>query len=297
MVQPRVPLGWNDRRPVQIDTEPEPLTVSAVGTARTSSGAPMSTPIRWLLGVVGLLLIVGAPAMWLATQPAGSAGELPESFIVEADEAPAEPVSEIGEAHSGADDLLDADDGVDGVADLDHDPASAPDEPLIAEPATSARPPKPVSVSLPALGVDAAAVVEVGLDANRAVEIPDDVREVGWYGKGPRPGEDGNAFMTSHVDSRTQGRGVLFDLRRSEPGDPIVVTHEDGSVSEWTVVARERIRKGSYPMDQVFRFDGPPGLVIDTCGGAFDADRGSYEQIDIVYAVPADAAPGVADAG
>lgn len=257
----------------------------------------MSTPIRWLLGLVGLLLLVGAPTVWLVMQPAGSAGELPESFIVETDEAPAEPVGEIGEARPRADDLLDADGDADGASDLDRDPTSASDEPLTAEPATSARPPKPVSVSLPAIGVDAAAVVEVGLDADRAVEIPDDVREVGWYGKGPRPGEDGNAFMTSHVDSRTQGRGVLFDLRRSEPGDPIVVTHEDGSVSEWTVVARERIRKGSYPMEQVFRFDGPPGLVIDTCGGAFDAARGSYEQIDIVYAVPAEAAAGVGDTG
>ncbi len=130
-------------------------------------------------------------------------------------------------------------------------------------------------------------MVDVALDERGAVEIPDDVQELGWYRRGPRPGEDGNAFMTSHVDSRTQGRGVLFDLRRVEPGDPITVTHEDGTSSEWEVVRRERITKGSYPMEQVFRFDGPPGLVIDTCGGAFDESTGSYENIDIVYAVPA----------
>jgi len=103
------------------------------------------------------------------------------------------------------------------------------------------------------------------------------------------PAKAGNAFMTSHVDSRTQGRGVLFNLRRMEPGDPVIVEHADGTTSRWEVVKRERITKGAYPMEQVFRFDGPPGLVIDTCGGDFDLATGSYENIDIIYAVPADA--------
>ena len=235
----------------------------------------MSTPVRWIAWIVGAFLLFGAPTTWYLSQPATTAGELPQEMVVEEpdaldepdttpDAAPAEPTSPEG-----------------------GDEPPEPADTAAAEPAPE-RPAKPVSISLPGIGVSSADTVEVGLDDNRAVEIPDDVQQVGWYGKGPRPGEDGNAFMTSHVDSRTQGRGVLFDLRRSEPGDPIIVTHADGSTSEWEVVARERIEKGSYPMDRVFRFDGAPGLVIDTCGGAFNAETGSYEQIDIVYAVPAE---------
>ena len=241
----------------------------------------MSRPVRWLFGLVGALLLIGAPTAWYLSQPSPTAGELPETFVVEETDGDAE-----------------ATDGTEAETEppaepepSDDEPAGSADEadaPAAVTPATQ-RPAKPVSVSLPALNVDRAEVVEVGLDDNRAVEIPDDVQEVGWYGKGPRPGEDGNAFMTSHIDSRTQGRGVLFDLRRSEPGDPVIVTHADGTTSEWEVVARERIEKGSYPMEQVFRFDGPPGLVIDTCGGSFNQATGSYEQIDIIYAVPAGA--------
>ena len=169
------------------------------------------------------------------------------------------------------------------------DPASSSPSAATSDAAfvPTARPAPPVSVSLPSIGVTSASVVPSGLDERGAVAIPDDVRQLGWYDRGPRPGEAGNAFMTSHIDSRTQGRGVLFDLRRSQPGDPITVTHADGSTSDWVVVARERIDKGAYPMDRVFRFDGSPGLVIDTCGGDFDTSTGSYTNIDIVYAEPA----------
>lgn len=237
----------------------------------------MSARLRWALIALGAALVVGTPAMWFLAQPSPTAGELPVALQVE--------------EQGGAQDTR-------GTSPT---PAETADEPEPQESASTvditrggsvtieiapARPAKPVSISISSINVEDAEVVEVGLDSSRAVEIPDDVKQVGWYNRGPRPGEDGNAFMTSHVDSRTQGRGVLFSLRRSEPGDLIEVTHEDGTVSQWEVVFRERIVKGSYPMERVFRFDGPPGLVIDTCGGPFDSSTGSYENIDIVYAVP-----------
>ncbi len=239
----------------------------------------MPTRIRTILLAIGALLLFGTPVAWYLAQPSPTAGELPEALDVR-------PVDDLDDEDVREDETDGSD--VDGDDEPQQDPADEAVEersPIVIE-AAPGRPAKPVSVSVPSIGVDGAEVVEVGLDANRAVEIPDDVQQVGWYNRGPRPGEDGNAFMTSHVDSRSQGRGVLFDLRRSEPGDLIEVTHEDGSVTEWEVVFRERIVKGSYPMDRVFRFDGPPGLVIDTCGGPFDPNTGSYENIDIVYAVP-----------
>ena len=239
-------------------------------------------PTRWILALAGLALLVGAPAAWFLQQPAETVGELPPGFVV------AEPETGAGQAPS--EDHGDTSTTTPGAA-AERETArpgdGGADTTTVADDDTDARPAPPVGVSIPSIGVSTATVVDVGLDENGAVEIPDDVLEVGWYRRGPRPGEAGNAFMTSHVDSRTQGRGVLFDLRQVEPGDPITVDHADGTTSEWEVVRRERITKGSYPMEQVFRFDGPPGLVIDTCGGAFDPETGSYESIDIVYAVPA----------
>ncbi|TVR19919.1 MAG: sortase [Nitriliruptor sp.] len=237
----------------------------------------MAARLRWALVALGAVLLVGTPAMWFFAQPSPTAGALPDALQVEEQGAaqdtpetsptPAEPADETELQESAS------------TGDITRGGS-------VTIEVAPVRPAKPVSVSIPSIGIEDADIAAVGLDSNGAVEIPDDVMEVGWYDRGPRPGEDGNAFMTSHVDSRTQGRGVLFDLRRSEPGDLIEVTHEDGMVSEWEVVFRERIVKGSYPMDRVFRFDGPPGLVIDTCGGPFNSNTGSYENIDIVYAVP-----------
>ena len=240
----------------------------------------MQPTARWLLVLAGVLLLVGAPAAWYLQQPAETVGELPAGFEVAAGDQ--------GQAASAPDPAPDEA----GPETTTESPAAAADT-LADEPdaddEVAARPAPPIGVSIPSIGVDTATVVDVALDDRGAVEIPDDVQEVGWYRRGPRPGEAGNAFMTSHVDSRSQGRGVLFDLRRVEPGDQIIVDHEDGTTSNWEVVRRERITKGSYPMEQVFRFDGEPGLVIDTCGGEFNPQTGSYENIDIVYAVPADA--------
>ncbi len=252
----------------------------------------MTGRTRWISIALGVMLLIGAPSAWYLSQPAPTVGELPDAFVVEGadptDDDPGTPPTSSAENDAddpgGTDDAAGDDtgdeqeDGTDGDGDAADGAAGAS--------STRERAPQPVSVSIPSIGVDGAEVVQVGLDDNRAVDIPDDVSQVGWYDRGPRPGEDGNAFMTSHIDSRTQGPGVLFDLRRSEPGDLIEVAHEDGSTTEWEVVHRERITKGSYPMDRVFRFEGPPGLVIDTCGGPFDPDTGSYENIDIVYAIP-----------
>jgi hypothetical protein len=240
----------------------------------------MTAKMRWISFMLGALLLVGAPSIWYLGQPSASAGDVPEAFVVEPDDSadvtePDEPTAPVEQPEI--------------LAEPEPDPEPE-EEP---EPA-DVRPAKPVGISAPSLGIEDADLVEVGLDDNRAVEIPEDVQEIGWYNRGPRPGEDGNAFMTSHVDSRTQGQGVLFELRRSEPGDPIVVTHDDGSTSDWVVVARERYTKGQYPLDQVFRFDGPPGLVIDTCGGRFNPSTGSYEEIVAVYAAPADSDAAVA---
>lgn len=237
--------------------------------------------MRRTVVAIGILLLVGAPALWAFSQPAATVGELPPEL---ATPRPA-PESGAGRASAAPTDPL-AEPARPTPATPPSPPtASAPSSSAQAESAESTRSSPPVAISIPAIGVERAEVVDVGLDDRGAVDIPDDVMQVGWYRGGPRPGEPGNAFFTSHVDSRTQGPGVLFDLRRTEPGDVVEVEHADGTVTRWEVVQRERVDKGAYPLERVFRFDGRPGLVIDTCGGRFDAASGSYESIDIVTAV------------
>ena len=219
---------------------------------------------RWsvMLVALGLLLLVGTPLLWWQAQPAATAGQVPAAVIAPEHLPP----------------LLA------GAVAAGQDRAPAPDD----EPAVDPEPEvgiAPATLELPSLDVTAE-VDPVGLDDDGGMELPDDVARVGWYAPGVRAGEPGTTVLAGHVDSRVQGPGALFDLRRLEPGDPIVVG--DGSErTTWRVTGRTRYPKDELPLDEIFRWDGPPTLVLITCGGDFVAEDGQYRDNVVVYAEPA----------
>jgi sortase (surface protein transpeptidase) len=140
-------------------------------------------------------------------------------------------------------------------------------------------------VRLDAVGVEAR-VAPVGVDAATGeMIIPPDGRVVGWYAHGPSPGESGSAVLAGHVDYDGR-RGAFFDLSRLEPGARVTVVLADGTENRFTVTGRRQYLKARLPATEVFVRDGPPGLVLVTCGGAFDAANRSYEANVVVYAVP-----------
>jgi hypothetical protein len=172
-------------------------------------------------------------------------------------------------------------------------PAPPVDEPQAPEPTEPAEPAAPRALRIGALSIDAP-VVPVGLDGTQ-MEIPDDVREIGWYdpeGIGVRPGTIGTAVFASHVDSRSQGRGVLFELRRMIVGDLMEIELEDGTTQAWRVTEVIQYPKVSMPMEDIFVWSGPSRIAVITCGGEFDRASRSYTDNIVVYAVPVDAAPG-----
>ena len=160
-------------------------------------------------------------------------------------------------------------------------------EPVIEPPEPEpVPPPVPLTLRVGTIGVDAP-LVSVGLEPDGAMEIPDDVREVGWYDPddlGVRPGTTGTAVFASHVDSRSQGRGVLFELRQTRAGDTIEIDLEDGSTQTWVVTEVAQIPKVSMPLGEIFTWSGPPRVVIITCGGEFDRSARSYVDNIVVYA-------------
>jgi hypothetical protein len=163
--------------------------------------------------------------------------------------------------------------------------------PLEQEP----RPAPPVLLRIPSIEVTST-VVAVGLEPDGAMEIPSDVRTVGWYdpfaGAGLAPGEPGTAVIAGHVDSRTQGRGAFWLLRDLVPGDIVEVLHADDTVSVWRIEEVVRYPKTDIPIADIFTFDGPSRLALITCGGEFDRSSGSYLDNYVVTAVPSMSVPG-----
>ena len=179
---------------------------------------------------------------------------------------------------------------------VDAPPVEAPADPEPSEPTeppATVAPPLPLALRIDTIGVDAP-LVSVGLEPDGAMEIPDDVREIGWYDPddlGVRPGTTGTAVFASHVDSRTQGRGVLFELRQMRVGDTLDIDLEDGTTQTWVVTEVAQIPKVSMPLNEIFTWSGPPRVVVITCGGEFDRSARSYVDNIVVYAEPLDRMP------
>ncbi len=217
----------------------------------------MSVRATTLSVLLGLTLLVAPPLWWQATLPAADVGD-PDRVAAVAPEASAG-------ATSPDDDVRDA---------------------IPAPSAPGAEPARPTQLRIDAIDVDAP-LDPVGLEDDGAMELPDDVSRVGWYELGVAPGEAGSAVLAGHVDSRSQGEGALFELRKVEPGEIVTLSGEDGTEQRWEVTARTTHDRHSLPIDELFRWEGPPQLKIITCGGAFDAETGSYEENVVIHAIPA----------
>jgi LPXTG-site transpeptidase (sortase) family protein len=163
-------------------------------------------------------------------------------------------------------------------------PVAAP-SPAAAGASAPAAPAPPARVRIGT--VAAAPVVAVGVDGRGAMAVPEDVRAVGWYRFGPRPGAtSGSAVLSGHVDDRVQGRGAFAALGEVRPGDPVDVELANGTRLGYQVRTIERVPKATLPADRLFARSGPPRLTLVTCGGNFDGATRSYEENVVVTAEP-----------
>ena len=168
------------------------------------------------------------------------------------------------------------------------DAASAlPDIPVRpAQDAAVAPPPAPVRVTVADLDVDML-VVGVGTEPDGTMSVPAAGSEAGWYRFGSAPASPtGTTVLASHVDTLAEGLGPFARLREAQAGSSVTVTDAAGVVHSYTVTSVERIPKPDAPLDAIFDRAGPPRLVLVTCGGAWDASVGHYEDNIIVTATP-----------
>lgn len=200
--------------------------------------------------LAGSLLAVAAPGAWLLTRDdTGSFGSQPAGGLG----APVVERPAVGTRSARLGDVV---------------PASDP----------------PVEVRV---GGVVAPVDPVGLDDDRLVVVPDDVRRAGWYEPGAQPGDPaGAAVLVGHVDDARQGLGAFAVLRGLASGDEVVVRTAAGRELGYAVVSRERFDKAAVPLDRLFAVDGPPRLVLISCDGAFDPRTRSYAENVVVTAVP-----------
>jgi sortase (surface protein transpeptidase) len=141
---------------------------------------------------------------------------------------------------------------------------------------------RPVSLTIPAIGVRTA-VVDLGLNPGGTLQVPASTTVAGWYTGSPQPGAVGSAVIAGHVDSRA-GPAVFFWLRNMRPGERVYVKRADGTLAVFTVTSVQIYAKDNFPTAAVYGPVPDAELRLITCGGAFDDSLGSYLSNVVVYA-------------
>ncbi|KQQ04128.1 MULTISPECIES: class F sortase [unclassified Rathayibacter] len=128
----------------------------------------------------------------------------------------------------------------------------------------------------------------VGVAEDGTMELVPDTDVAGWYRFGAGLDEpDGTIVIAAHVDSLTYGLGPFAELKKAQPGQTIRLSAPDGSERVFVVSTVETTEKTSVDLSTVFVRDGPPRLVLITCGGDFDYDTRHYLSNVVVTAEPA----------
>ncbi len=209
------------------------------------------------LGTGAVLLAQAPPALTVATQPSASPG---------ADVRPARPAEPSASASPTS--TIPS-----GIAARDASPRS----PVAVD--------APAAVRVPSVGLELG-VVPVGVREDGEMDVPDLVREVGWYRFGAAPGADeGSAVLAAHVDSDV-GTAPMASVLRASEGDAVEITTAAGVELRYRITSIEQVSKDELRLDALFARDGDPVVRLVTCGGEWDAAAGAYEDNIVVTAVP-----------
>ena len=141
----------------------------------------------------------------------------------------------------------------------------------------------PVRLKIPKIKVDAD-IEYVALAADGAMDVPKNYDNTAWYQLGPRPGEQGNAAIAGHVDSKT-GKAVFWDLPKLKVGDEIFVVGDDGVERKFVVTGIESYKRTDAPLERIFGPTTNKHLNLITCDpdSGFNRATSEYGGNVVVY--------------
>jgi hypothetical protein len=149
--------------------------------------------------------------------------------------------------------------------------------------AATAAPVAPTRLTLPGV---TARVVRAAVTRG-ALEVPEDVDEVGWWTGGAGvTSRSGTIVLAGHVDSARQGPGAFAALRNVPVGTHVRLSGGRSSRS-FVVTGRRSYAKSTGLPSSLYAQDVGLRLVLITCTGAFDPVQRSYEDNLVLYAAPA----------
>lgn len=139
----------------------------------------------------------------------------------------------------------------------------------------------PQRIEIPAIGVDTV-VASVGV-SGRAMAVPTNSTDVGWYQLGVKPGNIGSAVLAGHVNWYGGKTAVFTNLHLLAIGDVITVTDVDGNRVQFVVREMRSYRLNDNTADIFISNDGKSHLNLITCDGVWSTIMGTHEERLVVF--------------
>ncbi|MGB6409052.1 MAG: class F sortase [Planococcus donghaensis] len=140
---------------------------------------------------------------------------------------------------------------------------------------------EPNFLKIPAIDVEAQ-VQHLGVTENGEMAVPNNIEDVSWFSPGYVPGENGRSVIAGHVDG-VDGPAIFWDLAKLQLGDEVVIQGAEKTLT-FKVHTMESVPLDLADVTKVFGYTSSPELVLITCSGTYDFDRGTREERLIVYA-------------
>lgn len=139
----------------------------------------------------------------------------------------------------------------------------------------------PTQVWIPSVGIKAP-VEPVGLLENGQMEAPVSSKVAGVLTDGVLPGQIGSAIIAGHVDNYT-GPAIFYPLKRLKPGQPVVLSDDEGNYLVFKVLAVESYFTAEAPVDKIFGDTDMERLNLITCTGKYNREKREHEKRLVVY--------------
>ena len=137
---------------------------------------------------------------------------------------------------------------------------------------------------VPSLNINAPIeTVGVSSDGTLAVPTANQWDGVGWYVKGPVPGEQGSAVIDGHLDRPGGAPAVFWRLHELKPGDTVEVDTHQGKKLHFRVMTLQTYMPQEAPLATIFGKNTGSYLNLITCAGQWIPAQHQTTQRLVVY--------------
>ncbi len=142
----------------------------------------------------------------------------------------------------------------------------------------------PARLVIPKIKVNAP-IEQLDLLEDGSLDTPskDTWADVGWYKRGPMPGQKGSAVIDGHLNQPGDDPAVFWNLHNLKRGDIIEVVDHKGNMYRFKVDKIASYPPDKAPVTQIFSNDSRSHLNLITCAGDWVPDQNQMNARLVVF--------------